>query len=85
MRSGSRGTWDIQGTKELYIGGTPYVTNTAVERIRDTVEFSPQQCQLPSLLSKYLATKSAIEVTDALKNPLVASPFLSPVIKYLQH
>ena len=84
----ARGTWYLQGTKGWYIGGaqkhyqcwTIYVTKTSSERVSDTVEFSPQQCQLPSLSSKSLATKETTELTYALKNLLPALPFPSAEI-----
>ena len=81
-------TWDLQGTKVWYIGGTPehyrcwtiYVTKMEAEGVSDTVDFYPQQFQLVTLSPNSLSIKSATEITNALKNPLMASPFPSPGI-----
>ena len=49
-----------------------------VERVSDIVDFSPYQCQLPSLSSNSLVTKESIYLTNPLKNPYLESPFPSP-------
>ena len=79
----ARATWAPHGSKGWYIGAAPnhyrcwtvYVDKTASERIGDTVEFFPKQCAMPKLSSADLATKAAIELLNALKNPTPAAPF----------
>ena len=72
------------GTHQITINVGTYVTNMAEERVSDTVDFFPKQCQLPLLSSKSLATKASIEISDVRDNPLPEPPFLAPIIEYLK-
>ena len=79
----ARASWAPYGSTGWYIGPAPhhyrcwtiYVDKTAAERIGDTVEFFPRQCTLPTLSSKDLAVKAAIELINTVKNPTPAAPF----------
>ena len=82
-KPGNRASWAPHGSKGWYVGPAPhhyrcwtvYVDKTRSERVGDTVEFFPHQCPMPKLSSADLATKAAIELLNALHNPMPAAPF----------
>ena len=67
-----RKSWDPHGISGWYIGPAVdhyhcykvYIPKTQSEQIADTVEFFPQYCTLPTLASKDMAVKAAIELAD---------------------
>ena len=52
-----------------------FVTKTAAKLIRDTVEFPTPKAKLPILTTADTENKSALELTEALKNPSLSAPF----------
>jgi hypothetical protein len=52
-----------------------YISATASERIVDTLEFFPNNYQMPQLLSTDRLLMTAKDMTDALQNPHLDVPF----------
>jgi hypothetical protein len=78
-----RGTWAPHGKRGWYLGPAPdhylcyrlYVTKTAAERTCGTVAFFPEHCPIPCLSSTDTIAKSALDLIEALRNPVPAAPF----------
>jgi hypothetical protein len=78
-----RRTWAPHGQDGWYIGPAlehyrcyrVYVNKTRGERIDETVEFFPEEFQLPFLSTQERATQTDKELTHALLNPQPAGPF----------
>jgi hypothetical protein len=83
-KPGQKKTWDPHGALGWYLGMAKhhyrcwriYVTKKASERIGDTVEFFPHNAKMPTLSSADMANRAAIALTEALKNPAPAAPFI---------
>jgi hypothetical protein len=56
-----------------------YISTTASDRIVDTLEFFPHNCQMPQLSSTDRLLMAAKDMTDAFQNPHPAVPFSSVV------
>ena len=52
-----------------------YSTKARGERVADTVDFFPQDLSMPKTSSTDMEIKAASELTHALQNPTLASPF----------
>ena len=50
-------------------------TKTAATRVCDTVKFFPKQFKMPILSSADTATRSALELTEALRHPHADLPY----------
>ena len=67
--------WYISPAMEHYMCHKVYATETRGEKVGDPVEFFPQDLPMPKISSTYMVIKAAVELTHALKNPTLASPF----------
>jgi hypothetical protein len=82
-KPGKRRTWAPHGQHGYSLGPAMhhywcqnvYISSTASERIVDTLEFPPQNYQMPQLSSTYRLLMAAKDMTDALKNPHPEVPF----------
>jgi hypothetical protein len=78
-------TWDPHGQHGYSLGPAMhhyrcqnvYISTTASERIVDTLEFFPHNCQMPQLSSTDRLLMAAKDMTDALQNPHPKFPFAS--------
>jgi hypothetical protein len=81
-----RGSWSPHGLNGWYIGPEMehyrahmvYCSTTGHERISDTVDFFPKHCKVPGLSSTDAATRAALDLTHALRNPAPTTPFKHP-------
>ena len=55
-------------TPNHYIYFEVYMTNTGKIRIVDTVEFYPSKYKIPTLSTRAISVKAAVELVEALKN-----------------
>ena len=89
---GNRRTWAPHGVDGWYLGSAPehyrcfrvYIPSTSAERTAKTVEFFPHNCALPKSSSADMATRAALDLVEALKNPAPAAPFASLGSEQLQ-
>lgn len=81
----NRGTWAPHGSTAWYVGPalnhyrcyTLYMPKTHATRIFDTVEFFNDDYPVPQTSSQDAAIRAAQDLTEALKNPHPAAPFLN--------
>lgn len=81
--SDKRGTWQLHGINGWYVGPAinhyqcwrTYITSTRAERIADTVQFFPHGTCMPYISSAEAATRAALQLAEAIKNPAPAAPF----------
>jgi hypothetical protein len=81
-----RASWDFHGEKAWYTEPAMehyrcYKTVNPLtnrQRIADTIEFLPHDFEMPKLSSADLAAHAAADLTNALRNPHPAAPFLPP-------
>jgi hypothetical protein len=79
-----RASWDPHGLDGYYLGPAldhyscyqVHITKTKGTRIVDTVEFPPAKLAMSSTSSKDLSSIEALELSNALKNPAHAAPFI---------
>ena len=72
-----RSSWATHGTLGWYIGPALHhyrcrkiqMTKTSATHVCDTVEFTPKQYKMPTLSSSDTAARTALELSEALKNP----------------
>jgi hypothetical protein len=82
-KPGKRRTWAPHGQHGYFLGPTMhhyrcqnvYISATASERIVDTLEFFPQNYQMPQLSSTDRLLLAAKDMTDDLQNPHPEVPF----------
>jgi hypothetical protein len=82
-KPGKRRTWAPHGQHGYTLGPTMhhyryqnlYISSTASERIVDTLEFFPHNCQMPQLSSTGRLIMAAKDMTDDLQNPFPEVPF----------
>jgi hypothetical protein len=78
-----RASWDPHGLDGYYLGPAldhyqcyqVHITKTKGTRIVDTVEFFPATLEMPRISSKYLASITALELSNALQKPAPAAQF----------
>jgi hypothetical protein len=72
----SRKTWLFLGlVMHHYQCQNEYISATASERIKDTLEFPPNNFPMPQLSSTDILIMAANDMSDALKNPHPDLPF----------
>jgi hypothetical protein len=82
-KPGKRRTWEPHGQHGYSLGPAMhhyrcqnvYISATASERIVDTLEFFPHNCQMPQLSSNKRLLMAAKDMTDTLHNPHPEVPF----------
>jgi hypothetical protein len=87
-----RGSWSPHGLNGWYIGPAMehyqshrvYCSTTGHERISDTVDFFPKHCKIPGLSSVDAATRAALDLTHALRNPAPTTPLKQPKTDRMQ-
>ena len=71
-----RGLWSVHVARGWYLVPDPNhcicfeveITNTGQTRIVDTVEFYPEKYKIPTLSTRAIDVKDAVELTEALQN-----------------
>ena len=71
-----RGSWRVHGARGCYLGQAPnhyrcfevYITKTGKTRIVDIVEFYPAKYKMPTLSTRAISVKAAVELMEALQN-----------------
>jgi hypothetical protein len=69
--------WSIGPAMNHYQRWTFYIPKTRGTRVSDTVVFLPEKYTMPTTASSDRATAAIEELTEALKNPSSAKPFLN--------
>jgi hypothetical protein len=69
--------WSIGPAMNHYRHWTFYIPKTRGTRVSDTVVFLPEKYTMPATASSDRATAAIEELTEALKNPSAAKPFLN--------
>jgi hypothetical protein len=78
-----RRLWDPHGVDGWYLGPATdhyrcyrvYVNKTRAERITDTVEFFPQEIDMPFPTPTVIAIEATKELISTLNNPMPSTPF----------
>jgi hypothetical protein len=68
--------WSVGPAMNHYRHWTFYIPKTRGTRVSDTVVFLPEKYTMPATASSDWATAAIEELTEALKNPSAADPFL---------
>jgi hypothetical protein len=74
--------WSIGSAMNHYRHWTFYIPKTRGTRVSDTVVFLPEKYTMPATASSDRATAALEELTEALKNPSTAKPFLNTGNKF---
>jgi hypothetical protein len=69
--------WSVRPVMNHYWHWTFYIPKTRGTRVSDTVVFLPEKYTMPTTASTDRATAASEELTEALKNPSAAKPFLN--------
>jgi hypothetical protein len=69
--------WTIGPALDHYRHWDFYIPKTRGTRVSDTVVFSPEKYSMPTTAAADRASTALEELTEALKNPAAATPFLN--------